>query len=110
MGLISIVSDILGIGQTAADRLIPDKNKAQDEAHEERDKQIDATSAGQTAPWFSPRNFVLLSVAAPVALQFGIKPVIEWGFAIAGHPRTLPNIDVAAPLKILLGLLGLNLG
>lgn len=109
MGLISIVSDLLGIGKTAADRLIPDKNAEAQNAHEERDKQIDATSAGQSAPWFSPRNFVLLAVTAPVALQFGAKPVIEWGFALAGHPRTLPNIDVAAPLKILLGLLGLNL-
>lgn len=106
---IPIVDRLLGIGETAADRLIPDKNKKQDEDHDERKDQIAATNAGQSAAWYTPRNLILLVVALPVGLQYGVKPVIEWVAAVIGHPMILPNIDVAAPLRILLGLLGLDL-
>jgi hypothetical protein len=37
-----------------------------------------------------------------------LKPVIEWGAAIVGHPLTLPAVDKDATQTMLYALLGLG--
>jgi hypothetical protein len=101
---LDIVSKILGIGETAADRLIPDKNKAQDQAHEERDRQIDATTEGERARnYLTPRAMVLYAMAFSVVYGVVVQPFLK-AFGVDA-----PVVDYAAPLRILLGLLGLDL-
>lgn len=100
-----IIERILGIGEKAADRLIPDKNKAQADAHDERKDQAAATIEGERAKnYFTPRAVVMYAMAFSVVYGVVIQPM-----AVAfGVP--LPVVNYAAPLRILLGLLGLELG
>lgn len=101
---LDIINDILGIGKTAADRLIPDKNKAQDQIHEERDKQIDATTEGERSKnYFTPRAIILYAMAFSVVYGVVLQPFLK-AFGL-----NAPVVDYAAPLRILLGLLGLDL-
>jgi uncharacterized membrane protein len=101
---LSIIDKILGIGKTAADRLIPDKNKAQADAHEERDKQIDATTEGEKSRnYYTPRAIILYAMAFSVVYGVVVQPFLK-AFGL-----NAPVVDYAAPLRILLGLLGLDL-
>lgn len=101
----SIIDKVLGIGEKAADRLIPDKNKAQDQAHERVTKQIDVTAEGERSKnYFTPRAIVMYAMAFAVIYGIVIQP-----FAVAfGLP--IPKVDFTAALRILLGLLGLEFG
>lgn len=103
-GAIGLVNRLLGIGE----RLIPDKNKAQDQQHERTTKQIDATIEGERNSHWTPRKILLLVFGVPAALQFAVKPTVEWIAAVLGYQLVLPGIDVEASLKILIGLLGLG--
>jgi len=101
---LDIIGDILGIGKTAADRLIPDKNKKQDQDHEERDKQADATTEGERSKnYFTPRAIILYAMAFSVVYGVVVQPFLK-AFGL-----NAPIVDYAAPLRILLGLLGLDL-
>ena len=103
-----IIEDILGIGKTAADRLIPDKKGKQDQDHEERQTQAAITQEGEKSSIWTPRKILMMILAVPVALQLAVKPTVEWVSIVIGHPIVLPSIDIAAALKFLLGLLGLD--
>lgn len=105
-----IIDKILGIGEKAADRLIPDENKRQDQKHEGQQTQANATIEGERNSNWTPRKILMMILAVPVALNFAVKPTVEWVGAVIGHPVILPGIDVVPALKILLGLLGLDLG
>lgn len=98
-----IVDKILGIGEKAADRLIPDKNKAQDQAHERTSEQIKTTAEGERSKnYFTPRAVILYAMAFSVIYGVVVQPFAR-AFGLA-----LPVVDYAAPLRILLGLLGLE--
>lgn len=103
-GALRIIDRLLGWG----DRLIPDKNKAQDQQHERQQKQTDATIEGERNSSWTPRKILLLVFGIPAALQFAVKPTVEWIAAVLGYQLVLPGIDVEASLKILIGLLGLG--
>ena len=100
----TIIDKLLGLG----DKLIPDKTKAQDQKHDRQQKQTDATIEGERNSHWTPRKILLLVFGIPAALQFAVKPTIEWIAAVFGYPLVLPGIDVEASLKILIGLLGLG--
>jgi hypothetical protein len=98
-----ILGPLLGIGEKVADRLIPDKNKAQDQAHERAGKQIDATAEGERQRnYFTPRAVVMYAMAFAVIYGIVLQP-----FAVA-FGLDLPPVDFQAALQILLGLLGLG--
>jgi hypothetical protein len=99
-----ILDRLLGIGE----RLIPDKSKAQDHKHEQVMQQGAATVEGERNSHWTPRKILLLVFGIPAALQFAVKPTVEWVAAVFGYPLVLPGIDVEASLKILIGLLGLG--
>jgi hypothetical protein len=99
-----IIDKILGIGEKAADRLIPDKNKKQDQDHEERQGQQQTTAEGEKAKnYFTPRAVILYAMAFSVIYGVVIQPFLT----AFGVPA--PVVNYAAPLRILLGLLGLDL-
>lgn len=96
------IGALLGIGEKIIDRVVPDKNKAQDQQHEKDMAQINATSEGERSRnYFTPRAIVMYAMAFAVIYGIVIQP-----FAVAfGVP--LPPVDFSAALKILVGLLGL---
>ncbi len=101
---IPFIDKILGLGTTIADRLIPDRNKAQDQAHERTNTQAGITAEGERAKnYFTPRAIVMYAMAFSVVYGVVVQPM---GKAF-GIP--LPVVDYSAPLRILLGLLGLDL-
>lgn len=109
MGLgIPIIDNLLGLGRTVVERVLPDKNKAQDQRHDRVVKQIDATIEGERNTTWTPRKILMLVFAIPVTLQLAVKPSVEWVCAVFGHPITLPGIDIGPALKFLIGLLGLD--
>lgn len=98
-----IIDKLLGIGETVADRLIPDRNKARDQQQERTVKQIDVTAEGERAGnKLTPRAVILYAMAFSVVYGIVIQP-----FARA-FGLELPVVDYSAPLRILLGLLGLD--
>ncbi|HEX6960212.1 MAG TPA: hypothetical protein VF194_19685 [Ferrovibrio sp.] len=98
-----IISKLLGLGETVIDRVIPDRNKARDQAQERALKQIDATSEGERAGnKLTPRAVILYAMAFSVVYGVVIQPFAK-AFGL-----DLPIVDYAAPLRILLGLLGLD--
>lgn len=99
---------LFGIGEKLVDRLVPDKNKKQDQDHESQMKQTDATIEGERNSNWTPRKIIMMAMAVPVILQLAVKPTIEWVSIVVGHPVKLPSIDMASALQILVGMLGLG--
>ena len=50
------------------------------------------------AGWVCVANFAVLT----------LKPLIEWGCTLAGHPVTLPAVDQSTTVPMLFALLGLG--
>lgn len=100
---IPIIDSILGIGSKLVDRLVPDVNKAQDQAHETANKQADITAEGERAKnYFTPRAVLMYVLVFAIAYGLVIQP-----FATAfGVP--LPVVDITPALKMLVGMLGLG--
>jgi len=109
--------DLTGIG-TAADAVksvigmfFPDKTE------EEKAKlaatlqlitaQTDINKAQASQPGIHFRDGAGWTCVGGFALML-LRPVIEWGFTIAGHPITLPTIDTSQSNDMLIGLLGLG--
>lgn len=105
MGIgIPIIDRILGIGEKAADRLIPDKNKRSDQAHDRASEQIKTTAEGErNRNWYTPRAIIMYVMATPVVYMTVIRPFAKL-FGVALDP-----IEFDVPARILLGLLGLDL-
>lgn len=101
--IIGFLGSLFGIGEKVVDRLVPDKNKAQDQDHESRQTQAGITAEGERAKnYFTPRAVIMYAMAFAVVYGIVIQP-----FAVAfGLP--LPPVDFSAALRILLGLLGLG--
>lgn len=101
----TILGRILGIGEKAADRLIPDKNKAQDQSHERSQTQASITLEGERQRnYFTPRAIVIYAMTVPVIYSFAVRPML----GVFGVDA--PPVDVTPALRVLLGLLGLELG
>lgn len=100
---IPIIDRLLGLGEKVVDRVVPDSNKRADQAHERATNQANVTAEGERQRnYFTPRAIVMYAMAWSVIYGVVIQPT-----AVAfGLP--LPVIDYAAPLRILLGLLGLE--
>lgn len=100
---IPIVTGLFGLAGKLADRLIPDRAKAQDQAHERAMKQADATIEGERSRnYLTPRSLVMYSMAFAVIYGIVLQPFAK-AFGL-----DLPTVDYAAPLKLLIGLLGLG--
>lgn len=103
MGL-PIIDTLLGIGGKILDRVIPDRGKERDQSHERTNKQADITAEGERAKnYFTPRAVVMYAMAFSVVYGVVLQPM-SVAFKIP-----LPVVDYSAPLRILLGLLGLDL-
>jgi hypothetical protein len=99
-----IIEKILGIGEKAADRLIPDKNKAQDQRHEGTQTQANITLEGERQRnYFTPRAIIMYAMAFAVIYGVVIQPFLK-AFGIPA-----PVVDITPALRVLLGLLGLDL-
>lgn len=105
MGIgIPIIDKLLGIGEKVIDRVVPDTNKRADQAHERAAGQAQVTAEGERGRnYFTPRALVMYAMAFSVIYGVVVQPTLK-AFGI-----DLPVIDYAAPLRILLGLLGLEL-
>lgn len=103
---IPIIDRLLGIGEKAADRLIPDENKERDQAHDRAGRQAETTLEGERNHFWTPRKILMAVVTLPVALEYAVKPTIEWLAALAGAPLALPSIPVEPALRLLMFLLG----
>jgi hypothetical protein len=100
---IPILDGLFNLGGKLLDKFGPaDANKVQDQGHEERKKQIDATAEiDRNKSYGGPKAITLYAMAFAVIYGVVVQP-----FAVAfGLP--LPPVDITAPLKILLGLFGL---
>lgn len=98
---IPIIDKILGIGEKAADRLIPDKNKAQDQAHEGRQTQAGITLEGERQRnYFTPRAVLMYALVLPVVYAFILQPFGQ-AFGLA-----LPEVDLRPALSLLMFMLG----
>jgi hypothetical protein len=103
---IPIIDRLLGIGEKAADRLIPDENKERDQAHDRANKQADTTQEGERNQFWTPRKILMAVLILPVALQYGVKPSVEWIAAVFGETLVLPDISIEPALRLLMFLLG----
>lgn len=102
--MLKLIESILGIGGKVLDRVIPDKAKKQDQDHIERVKQIDSVTEGERQRnYFTPKSIILYAMAFSVIYGVVLQPFLV-AFGIKA-----PVVDYAAPLRILLGLLGLEL-
>lgn len=100
----SILARLLGIGEKAADRLIPDRNKQQDQKHEGTQTQASITLEGERQRnYFTPRAIIMYAMAFAVIYGVVIQPFLK-AFGIPA-----PVVDITPALRVLLGLLGLDL-
>lgn len=70
-------------------------------------EQIKANAVEAAKPGLHFRDgagWVCVSAFAVMTL----KPLLEWGFTLAGHPVTLPPVDTSVSMTMLTGLLGLG--
>lgn len=101
---ISGVGEVADLIKDGLDKVFPDANEAQKAQVQLMLEQIKANEAAgpgvhfrDGAGWVCVVSFALTALKSP----------IEWGFAIAGHPVTLPSVDSSETTPMLLGLLGL---
>ncbi len=105
MGIgIPIIDRLLGIGEKVIDRVVPDTNKRADQAHDRATGQAQVTAEGERQRnYFTPRALLMYAMAFAVIYGVVVQPTLK-AFGL-----DLPVIDYSAPLRILLGLLGLEL-
>lgn len=101
--LLGLLGSLIGIGEKAADRLIPDKNKAQDQAHETASKQADITLEGERQRnYFTPRSVLLYLLTFAIGYGMVIQP-----FLVAFGVKA-PAVDFKPALQLAIGMLGLG--
>jgi len=102
---IPIIDKILGIGEKVIDRVVPDNNKRAQEKHESAQTQAQTTLEGERSRnYFTPRSILMYGLTFVVLYSIVIVPFAKaFGFEI-------PVVDVAPALRMLVGLLGLDLG
>jgi hypothetical protein len=116
-------TDVTGIGTaaTAVEKILgmffPDKTQV------ERDKMAQAFQVLQIQAQADQAQNAVNQVSAANGFTFRdgagwvcvagfavnvLRPLISWGFVLAGHPIVLPEMDTTQTLPMLLGLLGLG--
>ena len=117
-----IIDSVLGIGKDLIERLIPDpKQKAEALLKLEELKQsgdlaviagqndINKIEANNSSTFISGwRPFVGWVCGGALAIQMVLFPVASWVCALAGHPVTMPILDVSLLTTLLVGMLGLG--
>jgi len=100
-GIDDILANITGVGKTLVDRLVPDRNKKQDQDHETAMKQADITEEGEKAKnYFTPRSVLMYALTFVVIYGMVIQPfLVAFGVKI-------PFIDYTPQLKFLAAMLG----
>ena len=112
---------ITGLGEVAnlADSIVnkiwPDASEAQKnaltlelakmQAQTDTNKVEAANTSVFVAGW---RPAVGWSCAAAFAWTFILAPMVTYAAALAGHPLTLPSLDISQLSPVLMGMLGLS--
>jgi len=120
------MSPLLGLINTLAgpviERFFPDKNKAQEFAQQLQLRLLDAdvqnalgqlevnkVEAASADPFVSRwRPFIGWVCGVAFASNFVLLPIVAALSALAGKPVSLPPLDMAEMLPVLLGMLGLG--
>jgi Holin of 3TMs, for gene-transfer release len=123
--------DITGLGSVAdlvggvLDKIFPDKTKAAeakaalmqaqlagdlktiDDQYQIQIEQIKANAAAEAKPGLSFRDGAGWVCVTGFAVTI-LKPLIEWGCALAGHSISLPSVDTSTITTMLFALLGIG--
>lgn len=123
------IGSILDIGGKIIDRIWPDPTqrdaaklelfKAQQAGmFKEMDAQIEvakaqiavnAVEAASPSIFVSgPRPFIMWICATALAWNYIVRPALEAGMAISGHPTPIPAADMGELMPLLIGMLGLG--
>jgi len=81
--------------------------KAMDIEFQTNIEQIKANAVDEAKPGLSFRD----GAGWVCVVGFGVtilKPIIEWGCALAGHPISLPSVDTSTITTMLFALLGIG--
>lgn len=81
--------------------------KAMDAELQQNIEQIKVNAIAEAKPGITFRDGAGWTCVAGLALSI-FKSPLEWGFAISGHPITLPNVDPTVMIPLLLALLGVS--
>lgn len=123
---IPLVDAAVGIVGTLVERIFPDKEK---QAAERAAALLELTKLQQSGDLAviagqieinkieaaSPLTFISgwrpavgwICVTA-LGVDYVIRPIAEWGTALAGHPVKFPELDIATLMTLLIGMLGLG--
>jgi hypothetical protein len=114
--------DLLGIGKTLIERVIPDPAaraaaiQRLEELHQAGDLQVIANQADiNKVEAASPnvfvsgwRPFIGWVCGSALAFQLVVGPLVVWGGALIGHPVALPAMQTELLTTLLVGMLGLG--
>lgn len=110
------IGEVANLATTVISRLFPDKTAQEQaqlaEALAEMQGQLDANKAEAAsnslfvAGWRPAVGWVC---AVGFGVQFAIGPIVQWAATlISGHTVTLPAMDVATMMPLMLTLLGMG--
>lgn len=113
-----IIGDILETIGSLAGKFIKDKDAVEAFKHEVNMSltkmdlaqiEINKVEAAHLSVWVSGwRPFIGWVAGLALALEFLVRPIVQWGLDISGQAIQLPNIDNQELYPILMGLLGLS--
>lgn len=121
------IGDVASLLTTAINKLWPNKNdpayiaaqtallqaqqagalKELDDQFQQNIEQIKANAAEAAQPGLHFRDGAGWTCVAGFAVTV-LKPLIEWGCVLVGHPVTLPAVDTSTSTTMLFALLGLG--
>jgi hypothetical protein len=81
--------------------------KALDDQFNLNIEQIKANAIDEAKPGLSFRDGAGWVCVIGFAVTI-LKPIIEWGCALSGHPVTLPSVDTSTITTLLFALLGIG--
>lgn len=123
------ITGVLDLGGKIIDKLFPDKTQAdqakaalamaqvqgrlQDVQNEwdnlRAQADVDKTEAASGSLFVAgARPGAMWVCVTGLGLQFIVSPLLTWGSTLAGHPVTLPPMDMGTLLTLLGGMLGLG--
>jgi len=113
-----VIGDIIGLVGTIAKKFIKDKDKIEEFKHEVdmsltqmdlAQMEVNKVEAAHSSIFVSGwRPSVGWVCSISMALEFIIRPIVQWGLDIAGKAILLPSLDTESLYPILMGLLGLG--
>lgn len=123
------ITGVLDFGGKILDKIFPDKTQAaqakaalayaqvQGQLQEVQDEWSNLNAQIEVNKTEASSGSVFVAGARPAAmwvcvtglgLQFVVSPLLTWGSTLAGHPVTLPPLDMGTLLTLLGGMLGLG--